>query len=67
MKGMNWDRLKNSSPEEIVKGVAGKDDPQEKPEAKPPKQDAGSACKCPSCGCALTVQAAEQEAEGEAE
>ena len=51
---MSWDRLKEKSTEEIVKGVTEKDD-------KPDKKESGSSAKCPSCGATLTIKATKEK------
>ena len=55
---MSWDRLKKSTPEEVVKGVAEKEDrpPMEK------KESGGSSMKCPACGAMLSVSHKKEEA-----
>jgi hypothetical protein len=57
---MSWNRLKEKTGEEIVKGVSEKD-------GKPDKEEksTGSSMKCPSCGAMLSVQA-KKEKEDEA-
>lgn len=52
---MAWNKLKESSPEEIVKGVAEKDEK--------PKEDKGSSAKCPACGASLHIDAVKDDKE----